>query len=42
VETNQKDQGIKTIQKIDQRYQFACTAKFFAKEYNLLHKALMG
>jgi hypothetical protein len=40
VETNEKDLAFKTIQKIDKRYQFSCSANFFEKEYELLYKTI--
>ena len=39
VETDKKDKALTTIQKIDTRYQFTCTADFFIKEYKLLNHA---
>lgn len=38
VETDSRDLAIQTIQKIDRRYQFSCSANFFNKEYALLCK----
>jgi hypothetical protein len=40
VETNELDLALKTIQKIDKRYQFSCSANFFKNEYELLYKTL--
>lgn len=40
VETNALDLAFATIQKIDKRYQFSCSANFFKKEYELLYNTL--
>lgn len=40
VETNALDLALTTIQKIDKRYQFSCSANFFKKEYELLYNTL--
>ena len=36
VETDELDLALQTIQKIDKRYQFSCSANFFKNEYELL------
>lgn len=40
VETDELDLALQTIQKIDKRYQFSCSANFFKKEYELLYNTL--
>lgn len=40
VETNAKELAFKTFQKIDTRYQFACSSDFFEKEYELLSNTI--
>jgi hypothetical protein len=40
VETNELDLALQTIQKIDKRYQFSCSANFFKNEYELLCSTL--
>lgn len=40
VETDELDLALQTIQKIDKRYQFSCSANFFKNEYELLYDTL--
>ena len=37
VEVNEMTLALKTIKKIDKRYQFSCSANFFEREYKLLY-----
>ena len=40
INTANDDLALTTIQKIDKRYQFSCSANFFKKEYELLYNTL--